>query len=330
MNGQPLAHLVWILPLALLVVYVGSPRFLGTIGSSRVRRILKAALEKNRYTVISDLTLPAGGGTVHFDHIIVSQYGIHVIDTVHRSGWISGAEPQARWRQKLLGHFRTFDNPVHANYLRVQALERLLQLPLSRFHSVVVFSGHRGFKTTMPKNVVSGNKLIQKVRADSRQLLAPEEADRVVLTLQDAALKPAFLGRAGRWKLLRLLLLMVLIAGIYFVYGDAIRAVLQNLQSQANVRMAPEKYHSDGTPKSARESWEDGLICAYSVDTGQVRLLRTARSKSPDPATAMPGIGGAGFRFAAVRCRRRGPHHRVSAQEPLSVFSSWYQNSVPW
>jgi hypothetical protein len=111
-------------------------------------------------------------------------------------------------------------------------------------------------------------------------LLAPEAADRAVLKLQGAALKPAFLGRSGRWKLLRLLLLVLLLAGIYFVYGEAIRTVLRNLQSQANVSIAPARHRSDGTPKSERELWEDGLICAYSEDTGRCACYERQGAKA--------------------------------------------------
>ena len=219
--------------------------------------------------MMHDLILPGGGGTIHFDHIIVSQFGIHVIDTVHRSGWIYGTKVQARWRQESFGRRHQFENPVHANFIRVQALERLLQLPLSRFHGMVVFTGHRGFKTEIPGNVVSVRSLIRKIRADSRQLLTPDEADRALLKLQSSVVQPSFLGPARRWKLLRLLLLILLVAGVYLVYGDSLRTLLHDMQKQADVSMAPEKYHANGQPKSETELWEDSLVCAYSVDTGR-------------------------------------------------------------
>jgi hypothetical protein len=280
MNEPLLAHLLWILPLAVLVVYIGSPRFLGTAGLSRLRRMLRGALEKSRYTLLHDLILPAGGGTTHFDLIIVSQFGIHVIDSFHRPGWISGTEAQARWRQKSMGRHQFFENPVHANFLRVQVLERLLNLPLSRFHPIVVFSGHRGFKTAIPRNVVDARKLIPKIRATSRQLLTPEEADRVVLKIQNSRIQPALLGRNGRWKLLRLLLLAVLLGGTYFVYGNSVKAVLGELQRQADVSMAPEKFHPDGTPRTEVELWEDRLICAYSIDTNRCACYEPTGEKA--------------------------------------------------
>jgi len=274
------AHLVWIVPLALLVAYIGSPRFLGTVGRSRVLRIARSALERRRYTLLHDLNLPAGGGTLHFDLIIVSRFGIHVIDVVHRSGVISGTEAQARWQSRSMWHRKFFENPVHANFLRVQLMERLLQLPLSRFHPIVVFSANCRFKKPMPMNVVPASKLIQKIRADSGQLLSEEEADQAVLRLQECRAQPSLIGPAGRWKLLRLSLLIVLLVGIYFVYGNSMRTLLLKFQRHADVSMAPEKFHADGTPKTEQELWEDGLICAYSVDTDRCACYEQGGGKA--------------------------------------------------
>jgi hypothetical protein len=269
MNMQSMVHLVWLVPLALLAAYVGSPRFLGTVGSARVRRILNAGLDTRIYTVLHDLLLPAGGGTVHIDHLVISRFGVCVIDSIHRGGWISGTEVQARWQQKIFGRIYRFDNPVHANFLRVQALERLLKIPLSRFHPRVIFSGPKGFKSHMPPKVMAVGKMLGHIRSHSRELLSPEEADKVVLHLQAAILQPGLFGHNARWKWLRAGLFAGLLAATYVLYQEQLRAVFTNLQNQADVRMQPQKFHSDGTPKTDLERWEDGLICAYSVDQGR-------------------------------------------------------------
>ncbi len=51
-------HFLWLIPLILLIVYLGSPRFKGTMGEARVGRVLAAMLESNRYTVLNKVTLP--------------------------------------------------------------------------------------------------------------------------------------------------------------------------------------------------------------------------------------------------------------------------------
>ena len=269
MTGQQFIHLIWLVPLALLILYIGSPRFLGTMGIARVRRILNTALEKNRYTVFHEFVLPAGGGTAQMDHVVVSRFGIWAIRSIHRGGWISGTEVQDRWTQKIAGRIHRFENPVHENYLRVQALKSALQLPDSRFQSLIVFSGQKGFKSALPANVIPVEKLVRKIRGQSRELLSPEEANQAVQRLHNAILKPPKFTRTARWKLLRVLLLASLLAGAYWVFKQPIDALIGDMQSQANMRMAPEKYTPNGVQKSPRQLYEDSLVCAYSAGTGR-------------------------------------------------------------
>ena len=284
LNMQNLVHLAWLLPLLLLALYIGSPRFLGTTGSSRVGRLLAAGLDRHRYTILSNFTLAAGGGIVHFEHLVISRFGIFVIDTVHRGGWISGSEVQERWQQKSLGKIHRFDNPIHANFLRVQALAQLLDMPVSRFHPVVVFSGHAGFRSQQPGKVFAVGRVLAHIRGQRRELLMAQEADRAVMRIRDARIQTGFLGRMGPWRILRYCLIGVALAGIYLVYGQDLQFAMKYLQRQADVRMQPENFNAEGTPKSERQIWEDSLICAYSVDNGRCACYEPRGEKAQVPA----------------------------------------------
>jgi hypothetical protein len=284
MNAIPLAHLLWILPLALLVAYVGSPRFLGTTARSRVRRLLRAALERQRYTVLDDLTLPAGGGTFHVDVLVVSRSGIFVINAIHKRGRLTGTRVQPLWVEKRFGRSRRFDNPVHVNFLRIQALERLLGLPLSRFHGLVAVSGQDRLDAGLPPEVVPVRQLVTRVRSENRPLLEPAEADRALLNLRRSALRPSWRDSGRGWKWLRAALSIVLVAGAYAAYRPELHRLAASVQRQADMRMAPENFHPDGRPKTERELWEDRLVCAHSEDTGRCACYepRGARAEIAD------------------------------------------------
>jgi hypothetical protein len=267
MSQHSLVHLAWIVPLAVLAIYIGSPRFLGTMGSERVKKLLNASLPKSRYTLIHDLTLPSGRGDVHFDHIIVSRYGIYVIDTIYRRGWISGSEVQERWIQKLKGKSRKFENPLHANFLRVQVLESLLELHLSNFHPLVVFSGHTGFKNEEPGKVIAVEQMLLTIKKKNRDLLTPEQVGQLVMRLKSSALQSHVISRVRRWKLVRLILVLALMTSVYYVYREQINVGLTELQYLTGRKIAPEKYHPDGSLKTELELQQERLICSYSVDT---------------------------------------------------------------
>lgn len=261
-------HAIWIIPLVVLIGFLSSPRFRGDIAETRVRRILAAGLEKSRYTVLNDITIPSGGGTIHIDHIVVSRFGVFVIESQYARGWVSGGPSQDRWKQYRWGRFTRFDNPVHRNILQVESLARALQIPLKIFHPIVVMVGQKGFQTDMPEKVVEAEKLIGYMRKKAQPLLDEQQPGRVLKSIESVRLQLPALA-AVKWRLLQLALVLVLLLGVYFAFHDQISGLQNTLKERQQQQQAPDRFHPDGSPETEREIWEGALICAYSEDTGR-------------------------------------------------------------
>lgn len=262
-------HTLWIIPLVLLIIFLLSPRFRGDIAETRVRRLLANGLEKNRYTLLNDITLPSGGGTVHIDHLVVSRFGIFVIESQYVRGWISGGEFQQRWKQKSWRRSALFDNPAHRNALQAEAVVNLLKIPLARLHPMVVLVGQKGFKSAMPANVLPPEKLIAAIRKKAQHVLDAEQADRALVLIDSARLRPGGLAHFSKLSVIRFLLFITLMAGVFFAFRDELVDTYRELQQAEEKKAAPEQFHADGTVKSEKELWEDSLVCAYSTDTGR-------------------------------------------------------------
>jgi restriction system protein len=281
MEGMPsvFLHFLWLIPLILLIAYLGSPRFKGTMGEARVGRLLATMLERNRYTVFNNLILPSNGGTVQIDHVVISKFGIFVIETEFRGGWISGAEFQDRWAQHRFKSSTRFQNPMHLNHLNVEALARLLQLPESKFHYVVVFMGHRGFKKSMPFNVMPAEKLISYIRKRTEPKLAEDQARQALTRLEQARLRPRPGLLADPWVLLRLVLIVALLAGAWAAFHAELGQWVNTMKERSEMRSSPGKFHPDGRLKTEQELWQDSLICAWSVDGGRCSCYEPGGSK---------------------------------------------------
>lgn len=262
-------HLAWIVPLLLLIVFIASPRFRGDIAESRVRRILAQGLDKRHYTILNDRVLPLGGGTIDIDHIVVSKFGIFVIDSLQARGWVSGTEVQDRWKESSLGRTRRFDNPVYRNRLQAQALSKLLEMPPRVFHHMVVICGHKGFKGDCPPSVVAPEKLIRRMRSKGEHLLDDQQAARALTGIEAARLKARGGFFVDRVAVLKGALVLVLLAGLYLVFGDSVREFADTLSQRSERKENPEWFHADGSRKTEREIWEESLRCAYSPDTGR-------------------------------------------------------------
>lgn len=67
--------------------------FKGILGESKVNLGYWLLLDNKIYHRMNNVTLPlASGGSTQIDHIIVSRYGIFVIETKNYKGWIFGEE----------------------------------------------------------------------------------------------------------------------------------------------------------------------------------------------------------------------------------------------
>lgn len=149
-------EILWILfalGVAILYLYLKSPSVIGAAGERRVNATLSQKLDEQNYTLLEDLTLPTLQGTTQIDHIVLSRFGVFVIETKNMSGWIFGGENQARWTQVMRRHKSQFQNPLRQNYLHVRVVQDLLGIRLDQLENLVAFVGSAEPKTEMPWNV---------------------------------------------------------------------------------------------------------------------------------------------------------------------------------
>lgn len=128
----------------------------GFVGELVVTAGKKLFLDAETYFDVNNVTIPTANGTTQIDHVIVSRYGIFVVETKNMMGWIFGDENQAEWTQSLPGgrKFR-FQNPLRQNYRHTRALAEFLCVPHDKLFSIVFFIGECEFKTPMPANVLT-------------------------------------------------------------------------------------------------------------------------------------------------------------------------------
>lgn len=95
-------------------------------------------------------------GTTQIDQIVISKFGIFVIEIKSYKGWIFGNPQDAQWTQALTSGKYRFQNPLRQNYKHIKTLQSLFNYRDDTFKSLVVFSAQVDFKTEVPDNVVSG------------------------------------------------------------------------------------------------------------------------------------------------------------------------------
>ncbi|WP_234286492.1 MULTISPECIES: nuclease-related domain-containing protein [Halomonadaceae] len=181
----------WILLVALALGILKSRWFKGLFGEAFVKLIAWVRLPADEYRGIHNVTLATLDGTTQIDHVLVSRYGIFVIETKHMTGWIFGSEKQAQWTQKLYRKTFKFQNPLRQNFKHVKALEALLDVPLEAIHSVVVFSGSAVFKTKMPDNVTIGGGYVRYIKSFREPVLNDFQVQEALERIETGRLAPS-------------------------------------------------------------------------------------------------------------------------------------------
>ena len=112
-------------------------------------------LNPELYHIFHDLYLPLadGQGLVQVDHVVVSRFGVFVIETKDFDGWLFGNARQTMWTRSRFGRHAQFPNPLLENQRHVHALRALLGLTPRQFHPFVFFVDG-DFRSEMPENVI--------------------------------------------------------------------------------------------------------------------------------------------------------------------------------
>ncbi len=138
------------------------------------------------YRVLNDVMVTGSYGLTQIDHIVVSKYGIFVIETKNMKGKIYGGERAEVWTKYSKGRKLTFKNPTHQNYGHIKALEQLTSLPFDSFHGIVVFVGKPPLQINGVKNVVCEAELLDLINMYQTEVLAEEQVDQITRLIASA------------------------------------------------------------------------------------------------------------------------------------------------
>jgi restriction system protein len=180
-----LAGLASVLATALRVLVW--PRLKGWLGEASINFWARRMLDQKVYHLIPDVMLPTPDGTTQIDHVIVSRYGVFVIETKTYKGWIYGGEHDAQWMQVNFRRKDRFQNPLRQNYKHTKTLSDLTGIPHEYLKSLVVFVGESKFKTAMPANVVHVRDFIRHIKSHQTPVIKDEQVPQIAAVIRDWA-----------------------------------------------------------------------------------------------------------------------------------------------
>lgn len=155
-----------------------------TEGEKEIAHILAEGLSYKDYFIFNNITIPSEkNGSSQIDHLVVSRFGIFVIESKDYKGWIFGSKEEDKWTQSLPGGKNKFQfqNPIHQNWSHIMSLKSLLPTVSENvYQSIVVFTGYCEIKTQPIENVVSSKDLVGCILKHTDSKLSEDNLHMVI------------------------------------------------------------------------------------------------------------------------------------------------------
>ena len=161
----------------------------GQYGENKVRKVLRGL--GNEYTVFNDIRLPAPRGkSTQIDHLVVSPYGVTVIETKNWSkAWLFCGPADRHWTLlRTYGRKKTqAPNPFKQNEWHLKAVLRATDLKREHLKNMVVLASNNcKLKTAQPEGLFYADELNGYFRRQREEVLSDEEIEQVIRQINDA------------------------------------------------------------------------------------------------------------------------------------------------
>lgn len=110
-----------IITAGMIYLKIKMPAIKGHLGEKSVAMTL-SFLPDDKYVVLNNLMFKSGSRTTQIDHIVISVYGIFIIETKNYKGWIFGNANKDYWTQNIWGNKYSLYNPVFQNKNHIKFL----------------------------------------------------------------------------------------------------------------------------------------------------------------------------------------------------------------
>ena len=157
--------------------------FKGWLGEKKAAFYMWLVLDGTNYVRFHSMIIPSSNGTAQMDHIVVSPFGIFIIETKNRGGWIYGGKRQANWTQTFYSKKFPFQNPLKQVYRHKKVLANFLNIDDSLIHTVVYFVGRCELKTDLPSSVIKKG-LGKFLKSFKKEIISKDDQTRLVKILQ--------------------------------------------------------------------------------------------------------------------------------------------------
>lgn len=140
----------------------------------------------DEYVILNDILFENNGHSTQIDHIVISPYGVFIIETKGYKGWILGGENSEYWIQTIYKNKYRFYNPIKQNDGHIRFLRHILRCSIDiPFIPIVVFNNAANLKVQVEHHIVVNRcDLIWVMLQYKTKVLSQATINWIVKTIQ--------------------------------------------------------------------------------------------------------------------------------------------------
>lgn len=150
----------------------------GMQGEDNIRTKLSALPQD--YVVYNDVYIKVNERSVQIDHVVISAYGIFVIETKNYTGNIYGTDDAEYWSKYIHNNEYKFRNPLKQNYYHLKSLQEILALPRNLFVPIVVFADKADIKCETREFVIYAKQLKSTIYGFKTPIMTTEAVNYAI------------------------------------------------------------------------------------------------------------------------------------------------------
>lgn len=170
---------LWILMILALILDLFMPRIKGLLGEKSIEFYL-SELDESKYEIINHLILKLEENIIQIDNIVVSNFGIFVIQAANYKGKIIGREFDENWQQRMHVKTEKLQNPICENNKHIQVLQQVLrEFDEIKYIPIVTFTTNADLKVTSNTDVVYTIHLVKTIKRHTEEIISDTDKKRI-------------------------------------------------------------------------------------------------------------------------------------------------------
>ena len=205
---KELSNELWpLLPFLLLALLIKTSWYRRVVGKQKVSYWIKKYLDPDIYHPLKNVVVRTEDGKKRFDYIIVSVYGVFVIDVAYTPGTIFVSENEATWKQMLNGKEKEIKNHSRKNRKNARLFAKFVDLSENQVFPILICQGNCEFSSQMPDYIVLDDHFVRYILHQEKYVLTHDDVQSTLektkgnkLTSSDSSLKSPYVqSAAAKW-----------------------------------------------------------------------------------------------------------------------------------